>query len=57
MADGVTHSVLNPGYASRVEVGRCHAADTRRKTANRGVLFALLAEANSKAHHCAFHCP
>ena len=31
MADRVTPPVLNPGCASRFEVGRCHAADTRQE--------------------------
>ena len=57
MADRVTPPVLNSGCASRFEVGRCHAADTRRRTTNPGVLFELLATADSEAHHCAFHCP
>jgi hypothetical protein len=56
IADWVTPLVLNPGSASRLEVGRCHVADTHQTT-NRGVLFELLVTADSEAHHCAFHCP
>ena len=31
MADRVTPPVLNPGCASRFDVGRCYAADTRQE--------------------------
>jgi hypothetical protein len=47
MAEGVTPPILNPVPVSQFdglyEVGRYHAADTRQKTANHGVLFELLA--------------
>jgi hypothetical protein len=44
----MTLSGLKSGSASRFEVGRCHVADTRRKT-KRGVLFELLAATDSEA--------
>jgi hypothetical protein len=36
------------------EAGRCHAADTCRKTTNRDVLFELLAKVHAEAYHCTF---
>jgi hypothetical protein len=40
-----------------MKVGRWHAAATRHKTKNGGVFLELLAQADSEAHRCSFHCP
>ena len=54
--DGVRPTILNPETVSRCDgphdVGRCHAADTCRKTTNRGVLFELVALGDSVAYQC-----